>query len=271
MNISQLEAIETAVVDLSRSIGQWMKEERLGFDPSAIERKSFNSFVSYVDTEAEVRFVDALREIVPDSGFITEEGTADHRNERFRWVIDPLDGTTNYIQGIPVYCTSVALMDRDELVLGVVYEPNLDECFHAFRGSGCKLNGLPCQVSGTGQLLKGLIATGFPYHDFERQTEYFQILRTFTEQSRGLRRLGSAAIDLAYVACGRFEGFYEYGLNPWDVAAGSLLVREANGSVTDFKGGKNYFFGAEIIADNGLISNEFQQIIEEGFHGRSKP
>lgn len=271
MNTDQLESIESSVVDLSRSIGQWMKNERLRFDPARVERKSFNSFVSYVDKEAELRFVEALRALIPEAGFITEEGTAVHQNEHYRWVIDPLDGTTNYIQGIPVYCTSVALMQGDELVLGVVYEPNLDECFHAYKGSGCKLNGTVCQVSGTEHLLKGLIATGFPYHDFERQTEYFQILRTFTEQSRGLRRLGSAAIDLAYVACGRFEGFYEYGLNPWDVAAGALLVKEAQGSVTDFRGGENFIFGEEIIADNGLISREFQQIIEKGFHGGNKP
>lgn len=253
------------VIVLSKEIGQWMKQERLKFDLEKVEVKGFNNFVSYVDKEAEKRFVNALQVLLPEAGFIAEEGTSDKKGERYHWVIDPLDGTTNYVHGIPLFCTSVALLDQDELLLGVIYEPNTDECFAALRGHGATLNGSSMKVSTQSTLIKSLLATGFPYDDFEREKSYFDILQTFTHKSRGLRRLGTAALDLAYVACGRFDGFYEYGLNPWDVAAGALIVQEAGGNVSDFKGKMDYIFGEEIIADNGLISQEFLQVIEDGF------
>lgn len=262
-----LEELQSNLINESKAIGRWMKEERLGFSMKDVEVKGFNNFVSYVDKEAERRFVKALESWLPEAGFIAEEGTSDKKGERYHWIIDPLDGTTNFVHGIPMYCTSVALMDKDELILGVIYEPSADECFHAIAGQGAFQNGEPIHVSERDTLLKSLLATGFPYDDFERENEYFDILKTFTKKSRGLRRLGSAAIDLAYVACGRFEGFYEYGLNPWDVAAGALIVKEAGGSVTDFKGQKDFIFGEEIIADNAKITEEFRAIIQTGFYG----
>jgi myo-inositol-1(or 4)-monophosphatase len=259
--------LQSKLIEESRSIGRWMKEERLGFNMKDVEVKGFNNFVSYVDKEAEKRFVTALERWLPEAGFIAEEGTSDKNGERYHWIIDPLDGTTNFVHGIPMYCTSVALLDKDELVLGVIYEPSADECFHAIAGQGAYLNGKAIHVSERDTLLQSLLATGFPYDDFERENEYFDILKTFTKRSRGIRRLGSAALDLAYVACGRFEGFYEYGLNPWDVAAGALIVKEAGGSVTDFKGHKDFIFGEEIIADNSRITDEFRAIIQSGFYG----
>jgi myo-inositol-1(or 4)-monophosphatase len=262
-----LEELQSNLINESKAIGRWMKEERLGFSMKDVEVKGFNNFVSYVDKEAERRFVKALESWLPEAGFIAEEGTSDKKGERYHWIIDPLDGTTNFVHGIPMYCTSVALMDKDELILGVIYEPSADECFHAIAGQGAFQNGEPIHVSERDTLLKSLLATGFPYDDFERENEYFDILKTFTKKSRGLRRLGSAAIDLAYVACGRFEGFYEYGLNPWDVAAGALIVKEAGGSVTDFKEQKDFIFGEEIIADNAKITEEFRAIIQTGFYG----
>jgi myo-inositol-1(or 4)-monophosphatase len=264
--MANLNPIYEKLIALSTEIGNWIKEERLTFSQDDVEIKGFNNFVSYVDKQAEVRFVSALAQLIPEAGFIAEEGTSDKRGERYNWVIDPLDGTTNYVHDIPCYCTSVALMDGEELVMGVIYEPNSNECFHALADQGAYLNGKPISVSHQPELIQSLLATGFPYDDFQREDDYFGILKEFTKKSRGLRRLGSAALDLAYVACGRFDGFYEYGLNPWDVAAGALIVKEAGGHVSDFRGSKNYIFGEEIIADNSLISEAFFAVISKGFN-----
>jgi myo-inositol-1(or 4)-monophosphatase len=159
----------------------------------------------------------------------------------------------------------VALLDGKELIMGVVYEPNMDECFSALKGNGAFLNEERISVSNQGALLQSLLATGFPYDDFHRESDYFKVLKDFTKESRGLRRLGSAALDLSYVACGRFDGYYEYGLNPWDVAAGALIVQEAGGTVMDFSGKEDYLFGEEIIASNGLIAKDLLSRIEPIF------
>jgi myo-inositol-1(or 4)-monophosphatase len=175
----------------------------------------------------------------------------------FTWIIDPLDGTTNYIHGIPVYCISVALQKDNEILLGVIYEVGQREMYSTWQGSPSRLNGTLINVSGTTNLNDSLFATGFPYYDYSRLDEYLSFFRFLMQHTRGIRRLGSAAADLAYVACGRIDGFYEYGLNPWDVAAGSLLVRNAGGSVCDFTGGEHFLFGKEIIATNGLVHQSF--------------
>jgi len=260
-----MDDIYREVIRLSREIGTWMREERKTFKQSAIEIKGFNNFVSYVDKEAEKRFVSGLAELLPESGFIAEEGTSDKVGQRYQWIIDPLDGTTNYVHGIPLYCTSVALIEGEELIMGVVYEPNTDECFHAMKGHGAYRNDEQIKVSSQKELIKSLLATGFPYDDFHREKGYFEILKALTKKSRGLRRLGTAALDLVYVADGRFEGFYEYGLNPWDVAAGALIVVEAGGQVTDFKGEEDYVFGEEIIASNAHIGNDLLNQIRSVF------
>lgn len=263
--MSDLKSIYRELISLSREIGTWMKVERLTFDQEDVEHKGFNDFVSYVDKQAEQRFVKALERMLPEAGFIAEEGTSIKNGERYNWVIDPLDGTTNFIHDIPFYCTSVALLDGEDIIMGVVYEPNSDQCYHALAGKGAFMNDKPISVSKTPTLIKSLLATGFPYDDFHREEGYFDILRDFTKKSRGIRRIGSAALDLVYVASGRFDGFYEYGLNSWDVAAGALIVLEAGGHVSDFKGKGDYIFGEEIIADNKLISDEFFTVISRGF------
>ncbi|NNC82491.1 MAG: inositol monophosphatase, partial [Flavobacteriales bacterium] len=180
MSVLDLDTLRDEVVAISRRIGDWMKNERIDFKSSDVETKGFNNFVSYVDKEAESRFVNFLGDLVPEAGFIAEEGTSDKVGDRYQWIIDPLDGTTNYVHGIPMYCTSVALIDKDELLLGVIYEPNAQECFHAIKDGGAFMNDSSIQVSECGELLQSLIATGFPYDDFERQDEYFQILKHFT-------------------------------------------------------------------------------------------
>lgn len=240
--------------EIARTSGKIMAEERKSFDASKIENKGMHDLVSYVDKESEKRIIAELQKLLPESGFIAEEGTNDTRGERFNWVIDPLDGTTNFIQGVPIYCVSIALLDGDELVVGVVYEVGRDECFYAWKNGGAFLNGEKIAVSDRSDIHDALLATGFPYSDFSRIEEYIEFLKWAMKNARGVRRLGSAAADLAYVACGRFDAFWEYDLKPWDVAAGALLVKEAGGMVSDYSGGDNYLFGREIFASNSSIN-----------------
>ena len=249
--------------DVARSTGKIMAEERKNFDAGKIENKGMHDLVSYVDKESETRIIAALQTILPESGFIAEEGTSSKHGERFNWVIDPLDGTTNFIQGLPLYCVSIGLLDGDELVVGVVYEVGRDECFYAWKDGGAYLNDEPIHVSNRDNIHDALLATGFPYSEFSRMDEYIDFLKWAMMNARGVRRLGSAAADLAYVACGRFDAFWEYDLKPWDVAAGALLVKEAGGTVTDYKGGTNYLFGKEIVAANGLQDNLILEKIRE--------
>jgi myo-inositol-1(or 4)-monophosphatase len=229
---------------LSKTTGAFILRQRER--TKTVEAKSYNNFVTQVDRASEKMFVDGLRQLLPEAGFITEENTATQQAE-YRWVIDPLDGTTNFIHGVPCFCTSVALLHHDEPILGVIYEVNLDECFSAYRKGGAYCNGKSIHVSAAQTLPESLLATGFPYYDYGRMKPYLDLFADLMQHSRGLRRLGSAATDMAYVACGRFEAFYEYGLHPWDVAAGIILVKEAGGAVCDFSGGENYLFGTDII------------------------
>ena len=248
-----------ATCEIARLAGKFMAEERKGFKASMIETKGLHDLVSYVDKESEKQIIGQLQQLLSESGFIAEEGTTDIRGERFNWVIDPLDGTTNYIQGIPIYAVSIGLLDGDELVLGVVYEVGQNECFYAWKDGGAYLNGEPIRVSERGDIHDALLATGFPYNDFSQMESYMQLLQWAMKNARGVRRLGSAATDLAYVACGRFDAFWEYDLKPWDVAAGAVIVKEAGGIVTDYKGGNDYLFGKEIVATNGLIEIPINQ------------
>lgn len=244
------------VIKVSRKAGGFIREESKKFSASSIEHKGFNDLVSYVDKEAESMIVAELSVLLPEAGFIAEEGTSDKKGEQYNWVIDPLDGTTNFIHGLPVYAVSIALMQENEVVLGVVYEINRDECFFAVKNGGAYCNAQKISVSAAPTLSKSLIATGFPYYNFEQMPKYLSILNELMQKSHGLRRMGSAAVDLAYVACGRFEGFFEYNLNAWDVAAGILIVQEAGGKVTDFSGGNDAVFGRELVSSNNHIHHE---------------
>ncbi len=253
------------VCTLSRHAGDFIRSERERFTSSRVEVKGKNDFVSYVDKTSEKIIVEGLALLFPEAGFIAEEGTSDKKGEVYNWIIDPLDGTTNFIHGIPCFATSIALMRNNELVLGVVYEINLNECFYAWEGSKAYLNEKEIRVSSVSKLSESLLATGFPYYDYGRMKEYLMLFDHFMQNTHGLRRLGSAATDLAYVACGRFEGFYEYGLQPWDVAAGSFIVKQAGGKVTDFKGKDDFVFGRELAAGNGIFFDEFLKAIQTHF------
>ncbi len=250
------EKLLPALIDISREVGQFLKQEQsLIRENDIIYKGGTNDLVSRADKEAERLFVNFLEKLLPESGFIAEEGTSNKVGKQYNWIIDPLDGTTNYLYGIPCYCTSVALRQNDKLVLGVIYDPVHDECFSAAIERGAHLNGKKISVSRQGELSKSLVATGFPYDNRGRQADYLQLLTIVNSNTRGIRRLGSAALDMAYVACGRFDAFYEYGLNPWDCAAGALIIQEAGGTVSDFLDGDNYLFGLTLLCDNGLIHN----------------
>ncbi|CAN5436663.1 inositol monophosphatase family protein [soil metagenome] len=245
-----LEKILNEVISLSKEAGAFIREERKKFKKEFIEFKGLNDLVSYVDKEAEKILVKGLKKALSEAGFITEEGTAKADNEEYKWIIDPLDGTTNFIHGLPIYAVSIGLVKGEEVILGVIYEINRDECFYALEGGKAYCNGVEISVSPTEKLEGCLIATGFPYYNFEKMQLYLEILDKFMQRTHGLRRMGSAAVDLAYVACGRFEGFFEYNLHPWDVAAGIIIIKQAGGIVTDFQGHNNYLFGRQILAAN---------------------
>lgn len=256
-----LENICTQVVELASTTGDFIRQQRKHFSIDKIETKGLHDFVSYVDKESELRIVNGLHKILPEAGFIAEEGTGEQKPDGLNWIIDPLDGTTNFIHGLPPYAISIALMDNQRLILGVIYEVTLDECFYAWGNGKAYMNGNEIRVSDIGNVNDALIATGFPYYDYDRIEPFMQSMEHFMRHSHGLRRLGSAATDLAYVACGRFEAFYEYSLQPWDVAAGAFIVEQAGGKVCDYSGGSNHIFGKEIIAANSQVFKPFLEIV----------
>ncbi len=253
-----LQKITAATCEIAKEAGAFIRKERQSFNSSKVEQKGFNDLVSYVDKEAEKLIVAKLAKLIPEAGFITEEGTESDRGQAYTWIVDPLDGTTNFVHGIPVFSVSIALAKGDQVIAGVVYEVNLDECFYAFEEGGAFLNGQPIRVSAASKISDSLIAHGFPYDDGGKMDEYLGFLRHLLGHSHGLRRLGSAAVDLCYVACGRAEAYLEYNLQSYDVAGGSIIVKEAGGKVSDFKGGENYVFGGQILSSNGLIHEELR-------------
>lgn len=252
-----LEIICRQAADIARQAGAFIREERKKFAQSSVEQKGERDLVSYVDVTAEKMIVQGLSASLPDAGFLTEEKTVDDTGTDLRWIIDPLDGTTNFIHGIPVFAVSIALLQKNELLVGVVYEVNLDECFYAWKNGGAFLNGNKISVTATDALRNALCATGFPYKSFTHMDRFFNTLKFLFQNSHGVRRLGSAAVDMVYVACGRLDAFYEYNLNAWDIAGGALIVKEAGGQVSDFSGGENYLFGKELIATNKSMHAEF--------------
>jgi myo-inositol-1(or 4)-monophosphatase len=264
MVIFTLNTILPHVIRTAKSAGEFIRKERLKFTPDKIEMKGLNDMVSYVDKGAEKLIVEELKEILPGSGFIVEEDTEKEKSE-YNWIVDPLDGTTNFIHGIPCYAVSIALEHKGEILLGVVYEVAKKECYSAVKGGGAFLNEIPIKVSANKTLKDSLIATGFPIYNFDRQENYLNVLRELMQKTHGVRRIGAAAADLCYLAAGRVDAFFEYNLNAWDVAAGALIIREAGGTVTDFRGEQNWLYGKEIIATNVLVEDEFKQLIQTHF------
>ena len=256
------EEICMKAVALVKEVGAYVHEEGKNIRKDKIETKSKNNFVTEVDKASEERLVKGLRNILPEAGFLTEEGTVKNTESDCTWIIDPIDGTTNFIHGIPCYAISVGLMHNNEIVIGIIFEVNLEECFYAWKGSKAYLNGKEISVSPTEELGNSLIATGFPYDTYIHYEKYLSVLKSIMKHTRGIRRLGSASVDMAYVACGRFDGFYEKNLSPWDVAGGILIVKQAGGNLYDFTGGDNYLFGKTIIAGNAHILEPLKELIK---------
>ncbi|WP_234733552.1 inositol monophosphatase family protein [Tellurirhabdus bombi] len=265
---NDLNAITRQLTGIVKKTGAFLRTENQSFDRAAIEYKDFNNVVSYVDKEAEKQLVDNLSQLLPEAGFITEEGTTEQADRAgLNWIIDPLDGTANFIHKLPVFSVSVGLVDNGRPIAGSIYDVNRDECFSAWEGGGawCSQNGGAeerIRVSPAQQLQESLIATGFPYYRFEQMQQYLHILESLMQKTHGLRRMGSAAIDLAYVACGRFDGFFEYNLKSWDMAGGVILVREAGGVVTDFTGGDEFLFRGDVVA-GCAVHAELLAVIQE--------
>ena len=233
-----------------------------------IEYKGEVDLVTVADRSSEELIVSRLRARGPEHGIVAEEGTRSDPGAEYRWYVDPLDGTTNFAHGYPVFCVSIALTRQDgQLEVGVLYDPTRDEMFAAERGSGATLNGKPMRVSKTPRLCESLLGTGFPSHKRHKNPN-IHFYHQLTLRSHGVRRAGSAALDLACVASGRYDGFWEFNLNPWDTAAGVLLVEEAGGKVTRFDGAPFRLDSREVLGSNGLIHDELIRNFEEIFAGR---
>ena len=263
--MTELESISYKVCELTEEVGKFIKQELVKIKSHDVEIKGKNDFVTYVDKGAEKLLVEGLLKLLPAAGFIAEENTSSVKGAMYDWVIDPLDGTTNFIHGLPCFCISIGLLRDNKLVLGVVNELNFNECFYAWENSKAWCNKSEIKVTSAIHLKDSLIATGFPYYNYDYLDEYMELFKHFMKETHGLRRLGSAAADLAYVACGRFEAFYEYGLRPWDVAGGAFIVQQAGGKISDFSGGDSYIFGKEIIACTPGIYNEFLKSLQHYF------
>lgn len=251
----------TQTCEAAKKAGEYIASQRESFSFSDVEFKGAHNLVSYVDKQAEEMIVASLRKILPEAGFITEEGTAVSAGEKYKWIVDPLDGTTNFVHGLPPYCVSIALMEGHEIVVGVVYEVVLKEMFHAWKGSDAYLNGKQCKVSSVGKMEHALIAIGFSYAALEGMPGFLDTLASYQKNTDGIRRIGSATADLVYVACGRVDAFCQIYLAPWDVAAGAFIAQRAGAIVSDNSGGGDFIFGKEIVAATPAIYGEFMKTI----------
>lgn len=220
------------------------------------------NLVTEIDRKSEEIIISTIRRHYPSHGILAEEGGGRRNGSSpYKWIIDPLDGTTNFTHGLPVYCISIAVEFNGEVIVGVIYDPNLDELFTAEKGRGAYLNGKRIAVSKTSSLRQSLLVTGFPYNIAENPNHAIERFVNFLVQAQAVRRMGSAAIDLAYVAAARYDGFWEVALNPWDMAAGALMVQEAGGTLSDFAGGAFSIYQKEIVASNGLIHDEMLDVL----------
>ncbi len=240
-------------VKAARKAGSIISRASSDLDKLTVRRKRQNDFVSEVDHAAEDAIISVLRDAYPDHGILAEESGASKSRSEYVWMIDPLDGTTNFLHGFPQYCVSIGLMHKGVAQQAVVFDPNRNELFTATRGVGAYLNDRRIRVSKTDHLEDALIGTGFPYREVGHIDAYLQMFKTMTKSCSGIRRPGAAALDLAWVAAGRIDGFWEIGLSPWDMAAGALLVREAGGLVGDLAGEERFLDSGRVVASNAKI------------------
>ncbi len=237
--------------------------KRLGIGET--QAKGHNDFVTSVDREAEEQIISILKEVYPDHDIMAEETPQVSFRSEYRWIIDPLDGTTNFIHGYPMFAVSIGLSHRDRMILGVVFDPIRGEMFRAESGKGAFRNDERMQISDVRRLDEALLLTGFPFRRPEYLDKYLSIFKELFKSCRGIRRAGSAALDLAYVACGRADGFFELALSPWDIASGAVLILEAGGAVTDFAGGEGYMSTGHVLAGHSEIIGEILPKIARHF------
>ncbi len=247
-------------VKAARAAGKVINYGSQNLDRLTVHSKRENDFVSEIDQKAEHAIIDILRDAFPNHAILAEESGVSGESE-YQWVIDPLDGTTNFLHGFPQYAVSIALLHRGQLSQAVIYDPVRNDLYTASRGRGAFLNERRIRVSKRDKLQDALIGTGFPYRDFTHLDAYTAMFRDLVQKTSGLRRPGSAALDLAWVAAGQTDGFFEIGLNPWDIAAGCLLIQEAGGLVSDFAGEENYLQSGNVVAGNPKVFVQLLQTI----------
>lgn len=258
-----LEQLTADVCRIATAAGHFLKEERKNFRRESVIEKCTHDYVSYVDKESERRLVTELSALLPEAGFIAEEGSATYNDEPYCWVIDPLDGTTNYIHDNAPYCVSIALRSRDELLLGVVYEVCRDECFYAWKGGKAWLNGEPLHISDIDDVTNAFLIVELPYNDAAYKRIAMHLLDDLYGKAGAIRMNGSAAAAICYVAAGRFDGWLEAFIGKWDYSAAALIVLEAGGEVTDFYGSRDFMEGHHIIATNGHLHAYLQDLVKE--------
>ena len=259
MSKQDLKSLLKEVRTIAAKAAQFQLHELHQFKADDIVYKGRNDLVSYVDKQTEDMLVTALSKLLPEASILAEEqGRGAHK--KLEWVIDPLDGTTNYLHKLPVFSISIALREEGNEIAGLVYEANKNECFYAWENGGAFCNEEKISVSSVAHLSQALVATGFPYELLDKTDAYFEIMKDLLKTSHGLRRFGSAAVDLCYTACGRFDGYFEFNLKDWDVSAGALIVKEAGGLVTDFNGGDSFHSGDEIVAAGAIHQSLLETI-----------
>lgn len=258
--MEELKKIREVAISASREAGEYAREHIAKIKEVA-HKGAHTNLVTDVDKTCEKVIVDKVRKSFPSHSILAEEGGEEKKGGSFTWIIDPLDGTTNYTHGLPIYCVSIAVAESDSVKLGAIYDPSRDELFTAEEGKGAFLNGKRIQASRADKIMDSLIVTGFAYNIKGKiaNMEYFKIM---LEKAQAVRRLGSAALDLSYVACGRFDGFWELGLSPWDMAAGQLIVKEAGGTVTMLNGDEFDMSKKEVLATNGKIHKEMITLLK---------
>ncbi|HEB83080.1 MAG TPA: inositol monophosphatase [Gammaproteobacteria bacterium] len=258
-----MQAMVNIAVRAARAAGDIIVRNMDRIDRLKIVTKQNNDFVSKVDLMAEQAIIDTLKQAFPEHGILAEESGQQDREAEFQWIIDPLDGTTNYLHGFPQFSVSIALQHRGRLEVGVIYDPISQELFTASRGNGATLNDRKIRVTGHKGLNNALLGTGFPYYDQSYLDTYLETMKALMQKTAGIRRPGSAALDLAWLAAGRIDGFWEFNLKAWDIAAGALIVREAGGIVSDFENKGNYLESGDIIAAAPKVFPEMLKIIQE--------
>jgi len=252
-------------IEAAQEAGKFLKHNLGKVKEINVKSGQEKNLVTEIDKKSEELVVSIIRKHFPGHDILAEESGNEHGKEsEYRWIIDPLDGTTNFTHGLPIFCVSIGLERKGEVIAGVIYDPNLDELFSAEKGRGAFLNGRRLRVSQTPSLKQSLLVSGFPYNVSENPDNCLEHFVNFVIEGQGVRRMGSAAIDLAYVAAGRYDGFWEVHLNAWDMAAGVILIREAGGKITGFDGEEINIYGKKVVASNGLIHDEMVNLIAKG-------